>query len=290
MNNIKPSLELDNEFPEQYNHVAPWNRKAVLIFFALTIVFDISIQVLYLFIPLMPLQILSTWTPNISAVLVLLFVIREDSGVRNLLKGWTKWRVSPKYYIAAITPFFVAYIATVVFLALGGVSPGPELTYSLPLLVIVAIMALFTGATGEELGWRGFALPRLQSRFNALTAGVLVGVWWGIWHIPGWFLLGQVITPTYIFGFFLGCITESVFMTWLVNSTKGSLVMASIFHYSVNMSVGLFANVLGLITYDALGFIKGSVYVLIIAALVVRYGYQFLSSADISSRSSSSAL
>ena len=260
----------DNEFR--------WNRNAVLTFFMLTFVLQSVILVVYLIIPFLPLQILATWTPNISAVLVLLYMIREESGVKTLLKKWTKWRVSHKYYLAALSPFAVVGGVTVIYIALGGVSPGPELEFGFTMLLGTAILIIFTGATGEELGWRGFALPQLQSRFDALTASILVGLWWGIWHMPGWFMPGQVITPMYVFTFMLGCTVESVFIAWLVNSTDGSVLMASIFHYSMNVSAGLFAAILGLITYEALGLMKALVYSVIVIFLVLRYGRQHLSS------------
>ena len=277
MNDVKSSLDIEFKSTEENNDGLAWHKKAIVTFFALTILLDVAIQIVYLFIPLLPLQILSTWTPNISAVLVLLFLIREESSVRNLLSGWKKWSVAPKFYIATISPFIVALSITAAYLALGGVAPGSDPSYSLPMLVGVALIAVFTGATGEELGWRGFALPRLQSRFSALAAGIFVGLWWGLWHMPGWFLLGQTITPMYVLSFMLVCVTESVFMTWLVNSTDGSILMASIFHYSVNMSTGLVTSVLGLITIEVLGLMMALVYGLIIVVLVYRYGYQTLS-------------
>jgi membrane protease YdiL (CAAX protease family) len=190
-----------------------WNRNAVLTFFILTFALHTAILIVCLFIPFFPLQILATWTPNISAVLVLLYLIREKSGVKKLLKGWTKWRVSPKYYLAALSPFAVISAVMAIYLALGGVSPGSELNFGFTMLLGTAILVIFTGATGEELGWRGFALPRLQSRFGALTASILIGLWWGIWHIPSWFLSGQIVTPMYVFTFMLGCVVESVFIT-----------------------------------------------------------------------------
>lgn len=255
-----------------------WNRNAVLTFFTLTFVLHSVILVVYLIIPFLPLQILATWTPNISAVLVLMYLIRKDSGVKNLLKKWTKWRVAPKYYLAAVSPFAVVGGVTAIYLVLGGAPPGSELNFGFAMLLGTAILVIFTGATGEELGWRGFALPQLQSRFDALTASVLIGLWWGIWHIPSWFMLGQVITPMYVFTFMFGCVVESVFIAWLVNSTDGSVLMSSIFHYSMNISAGLFAALLGLITYEALGLMKALVYSVIVIILVIRYGRQHLSS------------
>jgi hypothetical protein len=107
--------------------------------------------------------------------------------------------------------------------------------------------------------------------------------------MPGWFMPGQVITPMYVFTFMLGCTVESVFIAWLVNSTNGSVLMSSIFHYSMNVSAGLFAALLGLITYEALGLMKALVYSVIAIILVIRYGRQHLS-AKVSSRENAESL
>lgn len=89
---------------------------------------------------------------------------------------------------------------------------------------------------GEELGWRGFALPRLQRTHSALTSSVLLSIAWAGWHLPAFFYvpsyvaLGLRVLP----GFFLGILAGAVVLTWLYNSSQGSVLAAVLWHASFN--------------------------------------------------------
>jgi membrane protease YdiL (CAAX protease family) len=252
--------------------VASWSGRALLVFFALSLVLHIVFIAAYSASQSLIFGLLATWSPNISAIIVLAFVLREESGVRRLFGGWAKWRVSPRWYLAAASPVVLIFALTGVYLLLGGSPPGPERQYSLPMLIGLAVTVVFTGATGEELGWRGFVLPRLQGRFGALTSSLLIGCWWGFWHVPGWFIMNDVPSPVYMGSFMLTLIAQSVFITWLVNNTGGSVLMATIFHYAVNVSSGLVVSVLGLITWDALSVMESLSYSVIAIILLFLYG------------------
>ena len=180
------------------------------------------------------------------------------------------------WYLAAISPIFIVFTFTGVYLFFGGKPPGPESHFSLPSLFGMAITIILTGATGEELGWRGFALPRLQDRFSALTSSLLLGFWWGFWHVPGWFIMNDIPSLVYIGSFLLNLIAQSVFITWLVNNTGGSVLMATLFHYAVNISSGLVVSVLGLITWDVLSIMESLSYSVIAVVLLVLYGPKLL--------------
>jgi membrane protease YdiL (CAAX protease family) len=85
---------------------------------------------------------------------------------------------------------------------------------------------------GEETGWRGYALPRLQQRHRALTATLILAVFWGRWHVPTFFYL-----PTYValglagvLGFGFGLLLGAIMLTWLYNSTGGSLFAVALWH------------------------------------------------------------
>jgi membrane protease YdiL (CAAX protease family) len=99
---------------------------------------------------------------------------------------------------------------------------------------IVGLVGPFVAGFGEELGWRGFALPRLQSRQSALSASLLLAVPWGLWHIPLNIAIG--LTPLTAAGlvlfvlFFLHIVAYSVLYTWVYNNTRGSLFMVVLFH------------------------------------------------------------
>ncbi|UCD44107.1 MAG: CPBP family intramembrane metalloprotease [Candidatus Bathyarchaeota archaeon] len=104
--------------------------------------------------------------------------------MRNLLSGWTKWRVGAFWYIVAFSPLFVGLLAVGVYVIMGSTPPGPMMEYDWRLIAFLLVESLLTGASGEELGWRGFALPRLQTRFGALTSSLILGLTWSLWHIP----------------------------------------------------------------------------------------------------------
>ena len=97
---------------------------------------------------------------------------------------------------------------------------------------------IFPGsALGEELGWRGFVLPRMQARHSALKASLLIGILWGPWHLPLW-LTGTESHPISLYpAFVVAVIASSVFYTWLYNNTGGSLLIVVLYHAASNLPI-----------------------------------------------------
>ena len=100
-----------------------------------------------------------------------------------------------------------------------------QLGIFLPLLII--------GPLSEEIGWRGYALERLQTRWNALTSSLMVGLVWALWHLPLFMMVGtsQHELGIPFIGFLVGMMTNSIFYTWLYNNTKQSLWSAILLHW-----------------------------------------------------------
>jgi membrane protease YdiL (CAAX protease family) len=97
-----------------------------------------------------------------------------------------------------------------------------------------------SGGMSEEFGWRGYALPRLQARWNASVSSILLGVIWTVWHLPLWFLAGSSQQGS-SFWLFLGShILMSVLYTWLFNNGKGSILVAVVFHAVSNTVAQMF--------------------------------------------------
>jgi membrane protease YdiL (CAAX protease family) len=189
-------------------------------------------------LPFAPLLILGSWMPNIAAFLALGWVMREPGGIRRLLAGWTRWRVAPVWYLVALSPLAVALLAAALHQALGGATtPRPPVDGST--ILGAALVALITGATGEELGWRGFLLPRLQITLAALPASLVVGAIWALWHLPLWFLPGRPWMALPYWAFAVVTITTSILYTWLVNSSGGSLLLVSLMHLAMNFGGSL---------------------------------------------------
>ena len=232
-------------------------RYQLLAFFALT--FAIS-WTLWLGLAAMALPITTTtgavlnviaiFGPSIGAVLL---TIRLGQ-FRELLAGFSLSRLSGQWSVVALTlPMALMAIAIAISVALLR-TPSPHLTRGvLGVLLIEFVRILFLGGPlGEELGWRGFALPRLQQHRTALTSGVLLGLIWGLWHIPLYFVPGtgqyEVLrsgtSPAFAIGGFVGwTIGLSVLFTWLFNQTRSSLVVVILFHAAVNLAAFLPAAV-----------------------------------------------
>ena len=136
--------------------------------------------------------------------------------------------------------------------ALLGNPIGPFDPGRLPLLLLAAIPAIFFGPLGEEFGWRGFALPRLQSRYSAFRSSIILGIMHTFWHTPLFFIGGVAYGTIGENGFVtvplsLGLVMIGTFIyTFVLNNTKGSMLMAILIHLSANTAdsivFGMFPN------------------------------------------------
>jgi uncharacterized protein len=183
---------------------------------------------------------------NVPSVLGILFValLRGRSGVRILLGRLLRARIGLRWYLAAVTLAVPALCAVWVSTLLGG--PSPVVVTTISAVVVSFLFSIFPGsAVGEELGWRGFALPRLQARHSALASSLIVGAAWGIYHFP-LFLLGSPIRPFALFlPFAIGCVIMSIFYTWMYNGTGGSLLIVVLLHATTNLPLTVVYERLG---------------------------------------------
>jgi hypothetical protein len=112
-------------------------------------------------------------------------------------------------------------------------------------------MLTILAGLGEEFGWRGFAMPRLQARYNALVSSIIIGVLWGIWHIPLFLVEGTIqhdwtmdasLVPA-VLGYMAFLIAWSIQYTWVFNNTKGSVLLAAVLHGAGNAWIGGYIDV-----------------------------------------------
>ncbi len=183
---------------------------------------------------------LGTLGPALAASIVAR-IADGRGGAKALWGQLGRWRVKWTWYAAALLVFpALLGVAALVYRLLPGAGPLPtvEVTVS-SLLVTVLVLAI--AVIGEEVGWRGFALPRLQRTTTALGASLLLGAVWTAWHLPFWLVLGELETFgwTYWVLSWLWITAGSVYLTWLMNNTGNSLPMALLFHGGYNLlSVG----------------------------------------------------
>jgi len=113
----------------------------------------------------------------------------------------------------------------------------PDMSLALIGLVIVKFLYqfFFFNATGEETGWRGFALPRLQTRTSPLIAALVIAFFWVPWHLVAWEAEGkQILSLQYWIGMYIGHILLSVLIVWICNRAKGSILVAGVAHAAAN--------------------------------------------------------
>jgi membrane protease YdiL (CAAX protease family) len=148
---------------------------------------------------------------------------------RATLARLGRWRVSPIWYVVALLTSGGLFTGAMALLSL--VRDVGPLAY--PPTDAARWIALVVFPLGEEIGWRGFALPRLQARFGGLVASVILGTGWGLWHAMMFDLAGHGLAwIVYLLPFF---VAGSVFFTWLWNRTGGSLLLAVLAHAGAHL-------------------------------------------------------
>ena len=141
-----------------------------------------------------------------------------------MLSRIVRWRVAPIWYAVAILgPLGITLGAITLHMALGGQPPSlGGMIGLLPTLVIYVVYMMIFVALGEEVGWRGYALPALQARYGALISSVILGVAWALWHLPLFFNPDTSYSDLH-FGLWLGyLIPLTILITWVFNSTGGA--------------------------------------------------------------------
>ena len=176
----------------------------------------------------------------VFATLIMTGLTLGKSGVIALLKRFLIWRVGWKWYLV---PFLLVPSMYLFILFLhAGISQTPidfSTTFAYNFFgpnanfVLLVIPFLISDAitNGEEIGWRGYVLPRLQAKHSALTASLILGVIWGLWHLPKFVSHWD----TAVFGWYcVQVLAQTIVYTWLYNNTKGSLLLVTLFHAASN--------------------------------------------------------
>ncbi len=206
--------------------------------------------------------------PALAAVIV---TAANDgkAGVDRLFQPLGRWRVGAVWLIVAvIAPALLLLAGKIVTLALGLSATIVSSDNNIAGIAIAAlVMSLFSN-TWEEVGWRGFALPRLQKNLNALGATLIVGVLWGLWHLPLFFWKDNPMSDYPFLIWFIGIVALAFIYTWLYNSSQGSLLVVTLFH--------VLTNTFGVIISGMSVFALTLVYVLVAALLVTVFGKEHL--------------
>ena len=180
-----------------------------------------------------------TWVPAIAALLAAALTGARGA-LRELGSRLVRWRVGWQWYLVVILgPAAFSLAVAGVYTLLGGswseAAPPALLEGSLLFLPLFLLILTLTDGLGEELAWRGFALPRLLTRYNALVASVVLGVIWALWHLPLLWTEGNGMFHLPVWLLLLDLTAKSILFTWVFLHTRGSVLIAMLFHGATNL-------------------------------------------------------
>ena len=175
-----------------------------------------------------PLFVVAVYAPGLSGI----YLVLRHYGVKGFvsyLRRLTLWRVPLQWLSLLLLGIPAAFY-------IGAAIKGSSLAFPftpwysvLPAL----LMGLMIGPM-EEFGWRGVALPLLQRRFRPITADLILSSLWAIWHVPAFFMAGTPQSDWSFPAFFVGVVSVSFILTPLFNATRGSLLVAALYHFQMN--------------------------------------------------------
>lgn len=194
--------------------------------------------------------------------------------VFTLLKRYLHWRVGWIWFLVAflLEPFLML-LGVYASAWATGVAPDYSEIMAYQIfgesatlwLFIVPFFFIDFIANGEEIGWRGYVLPRLQSRHSALVSTIILGVIWGLWHLPKFLSDWNAVS----FAWFMGHTMAAAFIyTWVYNGTRGSLLLVTILHASSN-TAGIFLPMASTVSNQNMGAYMAYVLLEWVAAVVI---------------------
>jgi membrane protease YdiL (CAAX protease family) len=203
-------------------------------------------------LPVAPLLYMGGLGPPVAAI-ALTYLTQGREGRRDF---WTRIvdfrRIGVDWYLVIVLTFpLLTGLAVVLHLLTGGTMPPSEtaarfLSQPLTIATVVdflsfAVFLFVFGPVPEEIGWRGYALDRLQARRGALVSSLILGFLWSLWHLPLFFIQGTYqnnLGPGSLrfWLFFVGPITNSVLYTWIYNNNRRSTLSAILFHFMGNFT------------------------------------------------------
>jgi membrane protease YdiL (CAAX protease family) len=197
----------------------------------------------------LPLMLIMGYMPTLAAVIVVGRTKGRD-GVRTLFHKLLIWRVGLRWYLFAILgPAVVFVLGILLYNLLVPSAHLPIISDRMPstsllqiALSVVPMFVLFTVINGEELAWRGYATPQLQARYSAFTSSLIMGLLWTVFHLPLFFTRTGSSQADWPFASFLvSTVALTVLYTWMLNHTRGSVLLAYLFHGAANTWTRIFS-------------------------------------------------
>jgi membrane protease YdiL (CAAX protease family) len=239
-----------------------------------------SVLVYLEIIPAGPIQILGNFAvfgPFIAAFLLSKINDQKGEVKRLFLSGWN-FKFNKKWILALFIPIFISGLT---MLIVSIFEPIDRFQYAPPLIMWIPNFFLYYfigGPFTEEYGWRGYALDRLQSKYNALYSSLILGIVWGIWHLPLFFIEGTVQSNIPIYEFLLVQMLLSIQYTWILNNNRDSNGNVNVFLAIMFHAMGNFSSMIFPYWVTGLGrWIFFAINLLLVIVIGTKYGINKLS-------------
>jgi uncharacterized protein len=181
------------------------------------------------------LGIIAVFGPSVAAF-VLVYRHEGRGGVGRLWKRGWRWGAGKRWILPVLLLLPGITVLTAWLMTLRGESLQMEHAVPLAMVAPVFLLIYLFTALPEEYGWRGYALNRLQVRWNALVASIILGAVWGLWHLPLHFIQGTVQEVIPVWQFTVQAVVLAVLYTWVYNNTRGSILAVALLHAVGNIS------------------------------------------------------
>ena len=188
------------------------------------------------------LGMLGSLGPSCAAI-VMTYLLHGKVEVNKLLKRVVQWRVNFGWWAIGLYSWWIICSVLAVLMQIADIQ---KVTFNLvvsliniPAMIFVLQLPLIIGMFGEEVGWRGYALPRLLDKFDPVIASLILALPWIVWHAPlavfqDW--RGNTTLLDFFINYFLLVIPLSIIFTWFFQKTKGSLLLVILLHKSFNLT------------------------------------------------------
>jgi membrane protease YdiL (CAAX protease family) len=205
-----------------------------------------------------------------SVVAIILTRAREGkAGLNQFLKRVIQFNIGWRWYLAVIAVVLLPTLGQLMIIRLLGQTFNymgfiTQLGSFIPLIVI--------GPLSEELGWRGYALDRLQTKWSALVSSIVVGILWALWHLPLFFMVGTSQHELHFsfLSFLVGLTALSILFTWLQNNTRRSIWTAVFFHWLFTYAAQVVAS--GVTRSPVYNWLEYSPFILVALIVVIVWG------------------
>lgn len=201
------------------------------------------------------LVLLAGYGPALAAVLVTALV-SGGAGLKDLGARLVRWRVAPVWYLVVLAvPVLTQLAGYALYILFTGASADLKMNspdWSM-LLMILPIFILGFDGLGEELGWRGFALPRMLKKQPAAIASLILGLLWGFWHLGYWLTPGSLMAGTPLMRVVTNTLALAFIHTWIFTHARQSILMAILFHALNNTTYIFLMNTLPFFTQPQVG-------------------------------------